>query len=124
MSLEQLAVDAINLNFANVRARLADWWTNSVKPVLESDEKIAEQLFAAAIKNAATQLGAAGMKIVVDVVSAAEQPGLTGAQKLQQATAAAETDLSAANIKDVAAQTLNAAIEGVVAQLNANKAAA
>ena len=68
------------------------------------------------------ELGVEGLKIVTDAVTAAEQAGGTGLQKLAAAKASIASNLSTANIINVAQNTINVAIEAAVAQMNAAQA--
>jgi Bacteriophage holin of superfamily 6 (Holin_LLH) len=105
-----------------VRAFFENLWTNTLQPDVKTAEQVAEGFFSAAISDAATQLGAVGLKIVTDGVTAAETAGGTGAAKLAAATTAITADLSTAGIQ-AAAHIVNAAIEGAVSQLNSNNKA-
>jgi phosphoribosylaminoimidazole (AIR) synthetase len=95
-----------------VRAFFGNLWSNILQPDVQTAEQVAEGFFSAAISDAATQLGAVGLKIVTDGVTA----------KLAAATAAITADLSTAGIQ-AAAHVVNAAIEGAVSQLNSNNKA-
>jgi hypothetical protein len=105
-----------------VREFFDNLWTNDLKPEVQSVEEVAQAFFSAAVSDAATQLGNAGLKIVTDGVTAAENAGGSGATKLAAATAAIGADLSKVGIQ-AAAHVVNAAIEGAVSQLNANNKA-
>jgi hypothetical protein len=96
-------------------------WTNVLKPDVQEAEQVVEAFFESAESAVENELGVEGLKIVTDAVSAAETAGGTGLQKLAAAQAAIATDLSAANIANVAQNTINVAIEGAVAQLNASQ---
>jgi hypothetical protein len=92
-------------------------WTNVLKPDAQKAEQVVEVFFEQAETAVENELGVEGLKIVTDAVSAAETAGGTGLQKLAAAQASIASDLSAANIADVAQNTINVAIEGAVAQL-------
>lgn len=98
-------------------------WTNVLKPDVQEAEAVVEAFFESAETAVENELGVEGLKIVTDAVSAAETAGGTGVQKLAAAQAAIASDLSAANIANVAQNTINVAIEGAVAQLNAAQSA-
>jgi len=98
-------------------------WTNDLQPEVKTVEQVAEGFFSAAVSDAASQLGVAGLKIITDGVTAAENAGGTGAAKLAAATAAITTDLTTVGIT-AATHVINAAIEGAVSQLNSTAAAA
>ena len=94
-----------------------NFWTNTVKPDVQKAEEVVEVFFESAETAVENELGVEGLKIVTDAVSAAETAGGTGLQKLAAAQSAIATDLSAANLANVAQNTINVAIEGAVAQL-------
>jgi len=101
----------------NVEQFFENLWTNVLKPDVQEAEQVVEVFFEQAETAVENELGVEGLKIVTDAVSAAEQTGGTGAQKLAAAQASITTDLSAANLANVAQNTINVAIEGAVAQL-------
>jgi hypothetical protein len=92
-------------------------WTNVLKPDVQEAEQVVEVFFEQAESAVENELGVEGLKIVTDAVSAAETAGGTGLQKLAAAQAAIASDLTTANIVNVAQNTINVAIEGAVAQL-------
>jgi hypothetical protein len=94
-------------------------WANVLKPDVQKAEEVVEVFFEQAETAVENELGVEGLKIVTDAVSAAETAGGTGLQKLAAAQSAIATDLSAANLANVAQNTINVAIEGAVAQLKA-----
>jgi hypothetical protein len=96
-----------------------NFWTNTVKPDVQKAEEVVEVFFESAETAVENELGVEGLKIVTDAVSAAETAGGTGLQKLAAAQSAIATDLSAANLVNVAQNTINVAIEGAVSQLKA-----
>ena len=96
-----------------------NFWTNTVKPDVQKAEEVVEVFFESAETAVENELGVEGLKIVTDAVSAAETAGGTGLQKLAAAQSAIATDLSAANLANVAQNTINVAIEGAVSQLKA-----
>jgi len=96
-----------------------NFWTNTVKPDVQKAEEVVEVFFESAETAVESELGVEGLKIVTDAVSAAETAGGTGLQKLAAAQSAIATDLSAANLANVAQNTINVAIEGAVSQLKA-----
>ena len=98
-------------------------WNNDIKPEAKTAEQVAEAFFGAAIKDAASQLGTAGLQLVTDAVTAAEQAGGTGPEKLAAAGAKVLADLGA-DAASVPLHVINAAIDAAVAQMNAAKAAA
>lgn len=105
-----------------VKQFFSSLWTNTLKPDLQDIEAVAIAFFSAAAKDAASQLGVVGLKIITDSVTAAETAGGTGSTKLAAAETSAKADLASAGII-AASHILNAAIEGAVAQLNANNKA-
>jgi hypothetical protein len=105
--------------FQNVEQFFENLWTNNLKPDVQEAEQVVEVFFEQAETAVENELGVEGLKIVTDAVSAAETAGGTGLQKLAAAQSAIATDLSAANLANVAQNTINVAIEGAVAQLNA-----
>jgi hypothetical protein len=98
-------------------------WTNDLKPDVTEVGDVAVAFFSAAANAAATQLGAVGLKIVTDAVTAAEGTGGSGAAKLTAAVAKITADLATAGIT-AATNIINAAIEAAVAQLKTAQAAA
>ena len=104
--------------FQNVEQFFENLWTNDLKPDVQEAEQVVEVFFEQAETAVENELGVEGLKIVTDAVSAAETAGGTGLQKLAAAQSAIATDLSAANLANVAQNTINVAIEGAVAQLN------
>jgi hypothetical protein len=102
----------------NVEQFFENLWTNVLKPDVQEAEQVVEVFFEQAETAVENELGVEGLKIVTDAVSAAETAGGTGPQKLQAAQTAIASDLSAANLANVAQNTINVAIEGAVAQLN------
>ena len=98
-----------------------NFWTNTVKPDVQKAEEVVEVFFESAETAVESELGVEGLKIVTDAVSAAETAGGTGLQKLAAAQSAIATDLSAANLANVAQNTINVAIEGAVSQLKAGQ---
>jgi len=102
----------------NVEQFFENLWTNVLKPDVQQAEQVVEVFFEQAETAVENELGVEGLKIVTDAVTAAEQTGGTGPQKLQAAQTAIASDLSAANLANVAQNTINVAIEGAVAQLN------
>jgi hypothetical protein len=105
--------------FTSVEDFFSNLWTNTLKPDVQKVEQVAAAFFSAAINDVATQLGVTGLKIVTDAVTAAESAGGTGTAKLAAAVTAVTSNLTAANINDVAGHVINAAIEGAVSQMNA-----
>lgn len=103
--------------FQNVGQFFEHLWTNVLKPDVQKAEEVAGIFFQSAINAVGSELGVEGLKIVTDAVAAAEQTGVTGAQKLDAAKKAISSDLSAASITNVAENTINAAIEAAVAQM-------
>jgi len=101
----------------NVEQFFENLWTNVLKPDVQDAEQVVEVFFEQAETAVENELGVEGLKIVTDAVSAAETAGGTGLQKLAAAQSAIATDLSAANLANVAQNTINVAIEGAVAQL-------
>ncbi len=97
-------------------------WTNVLKPDVQKAEEVVEAFFESAVSAVENELGVEGLKIVTDAVSAAERSGGTGLQKLAAAQAAIANDLSAANLINVAQNTINVAIEGAVSHLKAAQA--
>lgn len=95
-------------------------WDNILKPDVTAIETVAMAFFQAAATDAAQVLGATGLKIITDAVTAAEGSDGTGEQKLSAAQAQIATDLTTAEI-DAPAHIINAAIEAAVAQLNATE---
>ena len=95
-------------------------WTNVLKPDVQKAEQVVEVFFESAESAVENELGVEGLKIVTDAVSAAETAGGTGLEKLAAAQAAIASDLTTANILNVAKNTINVAIEGAVSQLNAS----
>ena len=110
--------------FTSVEDFFSNLWTNTLKPDVQKVEQVAEAFFSAAINDAATELGVTGLKIVTDAVAAAEAAGGTGTAKLAAAVSAVTSNLTAANINDVAGHVINAAIEGAVSQMNSVATAA
>jgi hypothetical protein len=104
--------------FTSVEDFFSNLWTNTLKPDVQKVEQVAEAFFSAAINDAATELGVTGLKIVTDAVTAAEAAGGTGTAKLAAAVSAVTSNLTAANINNVAGHVINAAIEGAVSQMN------
>jgi len=104
--------------FSAVGAFFENLWDNVLKPDMHEIEQVAAAFFSAAANAAASQLGATGLKIVTDAVTAAQEAGGTGVQKLAAAQAKIASDLTTAGIT-AATNVVNAAIEGAVAQLNA-----
>ncbi|MDE1901301.1 MAG: hypothetical protein KGI37_06640 [Alphaproteobacteria bacterium] len=96
-------------------------WNNVLKPDVQKAEQVVEVFFQQAETAVENELGVEGLKIVTDAVSAAELAGGSGPQKLQAAQAAIASDLSAANLANVAQNTINVAIEGAVAQLKSSQ---
>jgi hypothetical protein len=96
-------------------------WTNVLKPGVQKAEQVVEVFFKSAESAVENELGVEGLKIVTDAVSAAETAGGTGLEKLAAAQAAIASDLTTANILDVAKNTINVAIEGAVSQFNSSK---
>ena len=103
----------------NVEQFFANLWTTVLKPDVQEAEQVVEAFFGAAETAVENELSVDGLKIVTDAVTAAEQAGGTGVQKLAAAQSAIASDLSAANINNVAQNTINVAIEAAVAQMNA-----
>jgi hypothetical protein len=101
----------------NVEQFFENLWNNVLKPDVQKAEQVVEVFFEQAETAVENELGVEGLKIVTDAVSAAETAGGTGLQKLAAAQSAIATDLSAANLANVAQNTINVAIEGAVAQL-------
>jgi hypothetical protein len=93
-------------------------WNNVLKPDVEEAEQVVDTFFVSAESAVENELGVAGLKIVTDAVAAAENAGGTGVQKLAAATASIVSNLSAANILNVATNTINVAIEAAVAAMN------
>jgi hypothetical protein len=102
--------------WTSIEAFFSNLWTNDLKPDVQEAEQVAVAFFSAAANAAATQLGVAGLKIVTDAVTAAENAGGTGAAKLAAASTAITSDLATAGIT-AAQNVINAGIEGAVAQL-------
>ncbi len=103
--------------FQNVEQFFENLWTNVLKPDVQEAEQVVEVFFEQAETAVENELGVEGLKIVTDAVTAAEQTGGSGTQKLAAAQLAIVSDLSAANLANVAQNTINVAIEGAVAQL-------
>jgi hypothetical protein len=101
----------------NVEQFFENLWTNVLKPDVQEAEQVVGVFFQSAETAVENELGVEGLKIVTDAVSAAETAGGTGLQKLAAAQSAIANDLSAANLANVAQNTINVAIEGAVAQL-------
>ena len=101
----------------NVEQFFENFWTNTVKPDVQAAEEVVGVFFQSAETAVENELGVEGLKIVTDAVTAAEQSGGTGLQKLAAAQSAITADLSTANLINVAQNTINVAIEGAVAQL-------
>jgi hypothetical protein len=93
-------------------------WNNVLKPDVEEAEQVVDTFFVSAESAVENELGVAGLKIVTDAVAAAENAGGTGVQKLAAATASIVSNLSSANILNVATNTINVAIEAAVAAMN------
>ncbi len=106
----------------NVEQFFENLWTNVLKPDVQKAEQVVEVFFESAETAVENELGVEGLKIVTDAVSAAETAGGTGLQKLAAAQAAIATDLSAANLVNVAQNTINVAIEGAVSHLKTAQA--
>jgi hypothetical protein len=101
----------------NVEQFFENLWTNVLKPDVQEAEQVVGVFFQSAETAVENELGVEGLKIVTDAVTAAEQSGGTGLQKLAAAQSAITADLSTANLINVAQNTINVAIEGAVAQL-------
>ena len=84
---------------------------------------VAEEFVFAGASDLADQLGIAGMKIVTDAVTAAENAGGSGLDKAAAAKDAILKDLAEA-VATIPLHVINFAIESAVAQMNAAKAAA
>jgi hypothetical protein len=103
--------------FQNVEQFFENLWANVLKPDVQKAEVVVGAFFQSAETAVENELGVEGLMIVTDAVSAAEQSGGSGTQKLAAAQLAIATDLSTANLVNVAQTTINVAIEGAVAQL-------
>jgi hypothetical protein len=103
--------------FKEVGQFFENLWSTVLKPEAQKAAAVIATFFGASETAVENQLGVEGLKIVTDAVSAAEQAGGTGLQKLAAAQAAITSDLSAANILNVAQNTINVAIEAAVAQM-------
>ena len=101
----------------NVEQFFENLWANVLKPDVQAAEQVVEVFFVQAETAVENELGVEGLKIVTDAVAAAEKTGGSGTQKLAAAQTAIASDLSAANLINVAQNTINVAIEGAVAQL-------
>lgn len=105
-----------------VRQFFDNLWSKILKPEVNSIAQVAAAFFSAAIADVGSQLGSVGLKIVTDAVMAAETAGGSGTEKLAAAEAKIADDLKAVAI-NAAPHVINVAIEGAVAQLNANNKA-
>ena len=103
--------------FQEVGQFFENLWTNVLKPDVQKAAQVVSTFFGSAETAVENQLGVEGLKIVTDAVTAAEQAGGTGVQKLAAAQAAIAADLTKANILGVAQNTINVAIEAAVAQM-------
>lgn len=108
--------------FQDVEKFFENLWNNVLKPTVQKAADVVGAFFQSAETAVVNELGVQGLKIVTDAVSAAENAGGTGLQKLAAAQAAIANDLSAANLINVAQNTINVAIEGAVAHLKAAQA--
>ena len=100
-----------------------DFFTNlwhKLQPEINDAETVVIAFFSAAAKEVATQLGIVGLKIVTDAVTSAEKTGGSGKEKLASAQASIMANLAISGIS-AGTHVINAAIEGAVAQVNANK---
>jgi hypothetical protein len=106
---------------SNVEQFFENLWNNVLKPDVEEAEQVVDTFFVSAESAVENELGVAGLKIVTDAVAAAENAGGTGVQKLAAATGSIVSNLSAANILNVATNTINVAIEAAVSAMNSAK---
>jgi muramidase (phage lysozyme) len=108
--------------FQNVGQFFENLWTTVLKPDVQKAGQVIATFFGSAESAVEDELGVEGLKIVTDAVTAAEQAGGTGLQKLAAAKASIASNLSTATIINVAQNTINVAIEAAVAQMNAAQA--
>lgn len=106
--------------FTSVSDFFSGLWTK-LQPEVQEAGVVIGAFFQAAEDEVVKELGADGLQLVTDVVTAAETAGGTGEEKLTAAVAKATADLITMG-KTVAANTLRVAIEAAVAQMNAAKA--
>lgn len=104
--------------WSNIGQFFDNLWTKFIKPAAKTAKEIALAFFSAAIEDAANILGSAGLKVVSDAVTAAEQQGGTSGQKFAAASSAIKSDLAAMSIA-APAHIINAAIEAAVSHINA-----
>lgn len=108
--------------FNEVGQFFGDLWSKVLKPDSQKAHVVIGAFFHSAEAAVASELGVEGLKIVTDGVSAAELAGGTGTEKLIAALKAIASDLTSAEILNVAQNTINVAIEAAVAQMKSAQA--